>query len=327
MGKKVRGIASTERPRRQALRDALRGLLKPDEGSTAYRCLEPTAATLSPLLNAYTLRSGPPKTIVVPKVSALTGFRDLTVDGTLLKKQTIALDPASGERTVALGANGGAYRIEADGDLHFCLGTKQLEPHITCELQNAAAWLSTFQGAVGQAITVSGFFRCLFEHPGFEPRDDAHIFELHPVRAVSLAGELLAFNVDIPEQKSIHTWTSPHDLNQQDDRIRVTYDRGKDTLTFVGMDGLDENYVRVGGTVSKVNLSASGPAPATFTLTSPDIGRPIQGLCLQGTTAARELRQLKAAKVTLVALRNIDLTQALANRYVINLLAIDFQSA
>lgn len=287
----------------------------------------PTAATLAPLLNAYTIRSGPPKAIVVPKASALTGFRDLTVDGTLLKKQIITLDPTTDQRIVALGANDGAYRIEADGDLHFCLGTRRLEPHITCELQNAAAWLSTFQGAVGQAITVGGFFRCLFEHPGFEPRDDAHIFEIHPVRAVSLSGELLAFNVDIPEQKSIHTWTMPHDLNQQDNRIRVTYDRGKDTLTFVGMDGLDENYVRVGGTVSNIHLNASGPAPATFTLTSPEIGHPIQGLCLQGTTAARELRQLQAPKVTLVALRNIDLTQALANRYVISLLAIDLQPA
>lgn len=286
----------------------------------------PTATDLAPLVNAYTIGTGPTKTISIPNASALAALQDVTVPGTLIKKQVIALNPRTGRRQVSLGARGGTYSIETDGDLHFCLGARPLQPHITCELQNAKAWLATFQSAVGQPITVAGFFRCLFEHPGFASNDDAHIFEIHPVRAMTLAGQILPFNVDIPEQRSIHTWTSPHPLNDQDGRIRVAYDQSKDTWTFANMDGKDENYVRVAGLVSNVNLNVSGGAPATFTFTSPDIGHPIQALCLQGTTAARQLRQLISNAVTMIALRNIDLQQALANRYVINLLAIDIRT-
>jgi len=255
----------------------------------------------------------------------LAALQDVTVSGTLFRKQVIALDPTTGRRQVSLGARGGLYSIESDGDLHFCLGALPLQPHITCELQNAKAWLTAFQAAVGQPISVAGFFRCLFEHPGFDAIDDAHVFEIHPVRAVTLGGRILTFNVDIPEQRSIHTWTSPHPLNDQDGRIRVVYDRGKDILTLTNMDGKDENYVRVAGLISNVNLNVGGGAPATFTLTSPDVGHPIQTLCLPGTTAARQLRQLASTSVNMVALRNIDLRQALANQYVINLLAIDIQ--
>ncbi len=285
----------------------------------------PTAAQLAPLANAYAIRLGPPKTIVVPNASVFAALQDVTVTGALLDKQVIALDPTTGQRRVSLGANAGRYRIETDGDLHFCLGVRPLQPHITCELQNAKAWLATFQGAVGNPISVAGLFRCLFEHPGFDPADDAHIFEIHPVRGVSLGGRILAFNVDIPEQRSIHTWTSPHPLNDQDGRIRVVYDKGKDAWTFSNMDGLDENYVRVAGPIRNVNLNVAGGAPASFTLTSPEIGHPIQALCLQGTTAARQLRQLTSASVRMIALRNIDLRQALMDQYVINLLAIDIQ--
>jgi hypothetical protein len=285
----------------------------------------PTAGMLAPLVNAYTIRAGPTKTIVVPNASALATLQDVTVTGTLLKKQLVTLDPISGRRRVSLGANKGAFSIESDGDLHFCLGGLPLQPHVTCELQNAKAWLSTFQAAVGQPISVAGFFRCLFEHPGFDPQDDAHIFEIHPVRGVGLGGQILAFNVDIPEQRSIHTWTSPHPLNDQDGRVRVAYGKGKDTWTFTNMDGKDENYVRVSGEITNINQNVAGGTPATFTLSSPDIGHPIQTLCLQGTTAARQLRQLASSSVSMIALRNIDLRQALANQYVINLLAIDIQ--
>src|SRR5256885_518372 len=249
----------------------------------------PTAAGLASVVNAYTIRAGPTKTIAVPNASALAALQDVTVTGNLLKKQVIALDSIAGRRQVSLGARRGTYGIETDGDLHFCLGVRPLQPHITCELQNAKAWLATFQSAVGQPISVAGFFRCLFEHPGFDSNDDAHIFEIHPVRAVTLGGQILTTNVDIPEQRSIHTWTSPHPLNDQDGRLGVG-------------------------------------APATFTLTSPDVGHPIRTICLQGTTAARQLRQLASTSVSMVALRNIDLRQALANQYVINLLAIDIQS-
>lgn len=285
----------------------------------------PTASALAPLVNVYTIRVGPPRTIVVPKASELASLQDVAVSGTLLKKQVISLDPATGRRTVRLGQNGGAYAIEADGDLHFCLGVKPLQPHITCEVQHATPYLSTFQGAVGGPITATGYFRCLFEHPGFRPEDDAHIFEIHPVRAADLAGQAIPVDVGIPDPGSIHTWLYPHPLNMQDSRIRVAYEPVTDTLTFTNMEGEDENYVQVVGAVSAIHPSPGGSAPGTFTFTSGDIGHPIQVLVLQGTRAVGQLANLTTTSITLVALRGIDLRQALAGRYVILLLAIDIQ--
>ncbi len=284
------------------------------------------ASSLASLVNAYTIDPGPPKSIAVPHASQFAALQDVSVSGTLLKKQTIAIESGTGRRTVSLGANGGAYQIEADGDLHFCLGVRPLEPHITAEVQHAASWLSTFQASPGQPITASGLFRCLFEHPGFQSNDDAHIFELHPVYAAGLSGKRMAFDVGLPDPSSIHTWSSPHPLNVQDDKIRVAYDAGRDILTFTDMDGQDENYVRVSGTVSAVQLAPGGTTPPTFTLTSPDIGHPIQVLALSETNAAKQLKRFGASTVSLVGLRDIDLVQALAGRYVIRLLAIDLQS-
>jgi hypothetical protein len=282
-----------------------------------------SAAQLAPTLNGYTLAKGPPKTIRVPNASQLTSLQEVSVAGTLLKKQTIALDPAMGARKVSLGANGGAYGIEADGDLHFCLGGKPLTPHITCEVQHAAPWLGTFKASVGTPVTATGFFRCLFEHPGFHPNDDAHIFEIHPVRAVDLAGATHSFDIGLPDPQAIHTWLSPHPLNDQDGRIRVAYDGARDVLTFTNMDGQDENYVRVAGLVRDVR--PGGTHASAFTLDSPDIGHPIEVLVLPGTTAAKQLGALTSTHATLVALRNIDLAQALGGAYLINLLAIDLQ--
>jgi len=284
-----------------------------------------SASTLGPQVNDYTIRPGPPKAIIVPRASSLAALQDIQVAGTLLKKQVIDVDPKTGKRKVSLGANGGAYGIEADGDLHFCLGAKQLQPHITCEVQHAMPWLSTFQVSVGQSITASGFFRCLFEHPGFSAKDDAHIFELHPVYAVGFGGTPKTFDVGLPDPGSIHTWTSPHPLNVQDERIRVVYDRSVDTLTFTDMDGQDENYVRVPGSVSGIRPSPGGTAPASFTLTSPDIGHSIQVLALESTTAARQLGKLTSSAISVVGLRSIDLAQTLQGRYVIRLIAIDIQ--
>lgn len=285
----------------------------------------PTAAELSPMVNAYTIRAGPPKAIVVPHASYLAGLQDVAVSGTLLSKQVIALDSATGRRTVSLGADGGAYRIEADGDLHFCLGTTALQPHITCEVQHATPWLATFQASLGKPIAASGYFRCLFEHPGFDALDDAHIFELHPVYAATISAESQAFDVGLPDPASIHTWTSPHSLNVQDGKIRVAYDPGLDTLTFTNMEGQDENYVRVSGTVSAVRSRRAGTSPTSFTLSSPDIGHPIEVLVLPQTNAASQFAHLSASKITLVALRGIDLARAVGGTYTIRLIAIDIQ--
>ena len=173
---------------------------------------------------------------------------------------------------------------------------------------------------------MSGFFRCLFEHPGFQANDDAHIFEIHPVRAVSLSGSIQTFDVDTPMQSSIHTWKAPFDLNKQDNKITASYDKAKDTLTFTNMDGRDENYVQVSGAVSNVRLSTTPPEPSSFTLTSADITQPIEVIALHGTAAERELIQLTGTKVQMIALRKIDLNAALKGRYVINLLAIHIQA-
>ena len=285
-----------------------------------------TARGLSPLVNGYRIQRGAQKAIIVPNASRLAALQDVTVTGMLLKKQLVELT-GSNQRQARLAAHNGAYTIEGDGDLHFDLGTKQLQPHIACELQNAADWLTRFQGSIGATLTVNGFFRCLFEHPGFRSNDDAHIFEIHPVRAVAIDSQMQAFDVDIPDQPSIHTWTSPHPLQDQDNKIRVRYDSASDTLTFCGMDGQDENYVSVAGRISGADLQPNSNAPATFNFDSPDIGKPLKGLSLKGTSAAKQLAALAGdADVKMIALRNIDLAQALQNIYAISLLAIDIQA-
>ncbi|TAM79651.1 MAG: hypothetical protein EPN47_17775 [Acidobacteria bacterium] len=284
------------------------------------------ARGLSPLVNGYSIQRRAQKSIIVPNASRLAALQDVTVTGTLLKKQLVELT-GSNQRQARLAAHNGAYTIEGDGDLHFDLGTKQLQPHIACELQNAADWLTRFQGSIGATLTVNGFFRCLFEHPGFRSNDDAHIFEIHPVRAVAIDGQMQAFDVDIPDQPSIHTWTSPHPLQAQDNKIQVRYDSASDTLTFCGMDGQDENYVSVAGRISGADLQPNSNAPATFNFDSPDIGKPLKGLCLKGTSATKQLAALGGdADVKMIALRNVDLAQALQNIYAISLLAIDIQA-
>jgi hypothetical protein len=84
--------------------------------------------------------------------------------------------------------------------------------------------------------------------------------------------------------------------------------------------------VRVIGTVSNVRLTTTPPNPSRFTLTSPDIGHQVEVIALHGTTAERQLTELKGNRVTAIALRNIDLGEALKNLYVISLLAIDIQA-
>src|SRR5256712_13830294 len=165
----------------------------------------PTAAELAPLVNAYTIGTGPTKTISVPNASALAALQDATVPGTLLKKQVIALNPRTGRRQVSLCARGRTYGIETDGDLDFCLGARPFQPHITCELQNAKAWLATFQSAVGQPLPVAGLFRCPFAHPGFASNHGARIFQIHPVHAATLARQILPIKRDIPAPRPSHT--------------------------------------------------------------------------------------------------------------------------
>jgi hypothetical protein len=286
-----------------------------------------SAAQLAPLVNGYSAVPGASNRITVPHATTLEMLQEVTVSGQLLPKQAVTLDLKTGKRTVSQVGNG-SYNPSADGDVHLCLGTRPGVAHIACEVQNAQAWAATFNQAIGQQVAIAGFFRSLFEHPGFFPADDAHIFEVHPVRAVTLGGQIISFDVGIPDQASIHTWKVPHDLNIQDGHIRVAASTAKDTLTFSHMDGRDENYVRVSGTMTNIQIPDALVGPATFTFTSRDVGHPLKGICLHATRAIRQLAQIgEGSTVQMIALRNIDLAKAAQNQYVISLLAIDLQLA
>jgi hypothetical protein len=65
-------------------------------------------------------------------------------------------------------------------------------------------------------------------------------------------------------------------------------------------------------------------------MTSPDIGHPVKVNSLKNTKADQQLAQLaqlKTPKISMIALRNIDLMEAIKGKYAINLLAIDVQPA
>lgn len=100
----------------------------------------------------------------------------------------------------------------------------KLGPNIDLRISGSTAFVSKFNQSIGKPISVSGFFRCLFEHPGFRGNDD-----------------------------------------------------------------------------------------------------PVQAYCLHGTNAASQIAKLQKKNVSLIALRNIDLTQAFKNKYVISLLAINIK--
>ena len=289
-----------------------------------------TAAKLAAQVNDYLPIPGRPNQVVLNHASKFAGLVEMTVSGKLLRKQLAnSVDLNTGERGCRLTANNGKYtRIANDGDLHFCLGTANDAVHIACEIQMASDELiARFNDAVDQGITdikVTGFFRCLFEHSGISQgqNSDCHIFEIHPVRAVTIGGQTFPFDVDMP-QDGTHSWDT---LSTYDAGISVTAQA--DTLTFAGMRsdarGGDVNYVNVPGKVSNVRTEPGEDGIVRFTFTSPDIDNPIEGLCLPHTSAAREIQQVGGGKVTLGALRNINIEEALKGNYVINLLAISF---
>jgi hypothetical protein len=93
------------------------------------------------------------------------------------------------------------------------------------------------------------------------------------------------------------------------------------------------NYVQVAGRVSEIDTKDDSPEPSTFVFTSNDILdkdgnlRPLTVLCLKGTRADRELEQLSGADhIELVALRNVDLSEAMKGNFVISLLGIDIRA-
>jgi hypothetical protein len=280
------------------------------------------AAALGALINDYSITKQPGNNkIVMRHISVLAQLRDVTVPGTLIHKQLVQIG-ANGQRTYTPGAQ---YAIEADGDVHFSIGTKENAPHDPCELQHGHDYLARINGMIGQQVVVSGFFRCLFEHPGFAGNVDAHICEIHPVRAIQMTSGTLTFDVARPDPQSIHPWSSA--LNTQDKNAKVTYDRATDTATFEKVHGMDTNYVQVSGTISNIDLKKTTPEPVQFTFASPDITRgPVNVFCLKGTNAAGQLETLTdGTKVALLGLRNIELAEVMNNHYAINMLGIDIQ--
>ena len=289
-------------------------------------------ADLVELVNAYSIDRSP-KTLVVPNATQLATYRDVTVKGTLVPRRIMEIEADGSTRTPKpVSKAGDKYPMQADGDVHFGIGTDVGESHIACEIQKAKGyWHRNINDSIGNEITVAGFFRCLFEHPGFAKGADAHIFEIHPVRAIDLGdgAGLQSLDVEKPEPDSIHKWIDrkkKRDLNKEDAKTDVSYDDGADALTFTGMKGMDLNYVTVRGTAKDIVLNTTSGDPARFTFESKQITKPVTVYCLRATGASYALESLKNnSQIEMVALRNIDLDQAKNGDYVINLLGIDIQ--
>jgi len=280
-----------------------------------------TTIPIAQLLN-YTTHyrlgtAGGKRTITVPfasKIAALTMVE--VTGGKLLPKQGVTYDLATGKRSVSP-VSGGKYKITAnDGDLHFCVGTAGL--HVPCEIQAADGQQNTYNSRIGKRCDVTGFFRCLFEHPGFKSNDDAHIFELHPVRSVTLGGWKLNYDLLAPDNP--HPWGSS--LNNP--ATTVKYSSTTDEVTFTGAKGMDTNYVTLRGRISGFRgIPSSGQANAILASAALGTGGQITMVFLKGTQAYSDAKgKSDGALIDVLGLRNIDLNAALKNRYEINLLTI-----
>jgi len=297
-----------------------------------------TAATLARRINDFIPMGGNPNRIAVRNVKTLAPLIEVQVTGVLLKKQLAIKVDTDGKRSFRLsgGANAadkGKYtRTAGDGDLHFCLGTKNNEVHIPCEIQAVTNdMVKTINDNRLKQVSVTGFFRCLFEHGGLHQSEntDCHIFEIHPVRALTIAGETHTFEVDEPDDAGIHEDWERNGVSLSTTDSNVHIQPSGATLTFNGMgddtQGGDVNYVRVRGTVKNVRIMASEGDIVRFTFSSKKIGHDVEGICLPHTTASKQVKGLDGKSVKLTALRNIDLNKALNGEYAINVLAIAFK--
>jgi hypothetical protein len=128
-------------------------------------------------------------------------------------------------------------------------------------------------------------------------RENAHIFEIHPVRTLEIDGELHSVELIAPTF-SIQDWI--RELRSLGERCKVRYWKGSDTFVFSHVDVEEQHYVRVAGSVSDLTLNASTNRPAWFMLENAEIGRQMQVTCLQGTRAVRQLRDLDSTKISLI---------------------------
>ena len=100
-----------------------------------------TAADLARWINDYIPTSGDPNRITVRNVNRLVSLVEVQVTGVLLKKQLAIKIDQDGNRSFRL--SGGVNTTDkgkytwttGDGDLHFCLSTKNNAVHVPCEIQ------------------------------------------------------------------------------------------------------------------------------------------------------------------------------------------------
>ena len=278
------------------------------------------AVHLAPLLNRYLIQAEPHRTVIIREASYLAKIQEVTVRGILLKNQLMTWDARFLKHRAVMGKQSGRYALQQDGSLEFCVGVKSLQSHIVCRLSNAAPWLLHINQSIGKRVTVAGLLRCSFQRAGFDPRDNAHIFEIHPIRSLEIGGELHGFELDVADSV-VEVWSA--ELSELDERREVRYWKGSDRLVFSNVEADTSNYVRVAGYASDITLNISTNRPAWFILSSTDIPRQIKVTCLQGTRAARQLREIGSTLIRVVGLRSIDLARALEDRYRINLIASD----
>jgi hypothetical protein len=282
------------------------------------------AVRLAPLLNRYFISAGGRYSVSIPHASQLLKIQEITVRGILLQNQSMTWKPLLLKRRVVMGKQSGRYSLQQDGSIAFCIGIKSLQPHIVCRLHRAAPWLFRLNQLIGERVAVGGFLRCSFDDAGFNVGDNAHIFEIHPVRNLEIGGQLHGFELEVAAP-GVQDWSA--ELSKLDERREVRYWKGSDSLVFSNIDAETSNYVRVAGYASDITLNVSTNRPAWFILSSTNIARQVKVKCLQGTRAAFQLRDLGSTRLRVIGLRSIDLARALEGRYRINLLAIHIEPA
>lgn len=78
-----------------------------------------------------------PNTIIIPSASKLRELvlQEIIITGNIIKKQLTYIDINSCARSWEIAKSNGCYGLEKDGDIHFDLGTDNLQPHVPCEIQ------------------------------------------------------------------------------------------------------------------------------------------------------------------------------------------------
>jgi hypothetical protein len=195
-----------------------------------------TTAQLAPMISRYIPTRGNPNEVTVEGLDQLSSLLEVTLTGKLIKKQLCTSIDENGKRTFRIAAQDGKYkRTAGDGDLHFCVGTNNGKVHVPCEIQAATnEMITTFNANVGGSVSVTGFFRCLFEHSGIVQTDnsDCHIFEIHPVRAVTIGGSTFTFEVDTPAEEGIHNGWMRDNVSLEDTDNAIRINQEADSLVF-----------------------------------------------------------------------------------------------